>query len=648
MLNNFFLDQTLIDDTNTDVPFVPSSNESNINTIVLTPSEVHDVLKSLPIGKAAGPDGICNRVLLEASNELSIPLCKLYNASLSCCKVPTDWKEAHVTAVFKKGDPSLPNNYRPISLLNTLEKVFERLIYKHIYNHLHHNNFFTPVQSGFMPGDSTINQLTFIYDNLCKALDNGLETRVVFFDISKAFDKVWHRGLLAKLKAAGITGHLLSWFHDYLTSRTQRVVLPGATSDLVYIKSGVPQGSILGPLLFLVYINDIVYGIESNINLFADDTSLYITSDNPQSAADILQSDIVRISSWADKWLVTFNPSKSESLIVSRKRSQQLHPPLIMYDRPIIEVNDHKHLGVYLSTDCSWHSHISFMTKKAWKRVNIMRKLKHVLDRKSLEIIYISFIRPLLEYADVVWSNCTHHEMEQLEKVQIESARIATGATKLVSIETLLNEIGWVPLSERRKQHRLVLFYKMFNYLTPDYLSSFFDRNNPDSRYNLRNSENVPGIPSRTTSYFNSFLPSVIRNWNALSLDIRNATSLNTFKTHLNPIMLKTPSFYYVGTRRLQILHTRLRTKCSSLNHYLFSKGVVDNPLCSCGEIETDYHYFFNCIYLTHCRTTLFESRQDFQIDLDILLFGCELPTNEQNAFIFHCVQRFILESKRF
>ena len=189
----------------------------------------------------------------------------------------------------------------------------------------------------------------------------------------------------------------------------------------------------------MLCINDVVIDIGSNIRLFADDTSLYIIVNNPNTAAKIINSDLVKISNWARVWLVEFNTVKNEALLLSRKINRPLHPPLYMHNQQINEVQYHKHLGVYLTQDCSWHKHIDCIKEKTWTRINLMRKLKYDLDRKALEAIYISFIRPVLEYADVLWDNCTQQKKKQeLEKIQIEAARISTEATKLVSLQNYM------------------------------------------------------------------------------------------------------------------------------------------------------------------------------------------------------------------
>ena len=284
---------------------------------MLTPDEVESLLKSLVDGKASGPNGLNNKVLKELASEISEPLCSLFNYSLSLGFFPNSWKEANITPIPKKGDLSLLTNHRPVSLLNAESKVFERLVFKHLFNHLRDNNILTPLQSGFIPGDSTVNQLTFLYNTFCRALDEGKEIRVVFCDIKKAFDRVWHAGLLHKLNACGIADTFLDWFRDYLSDRRQRVVLPGVYSDWAYTKAGVPQGSVLGPLLFLIYINDIVNDIGSNIRLFADDTSLYIIVTDPDTSAELLSSDLMKLDDWAAKWLVIFQPPKTDSLVIT-------------------------------------------------------------------------------------------------------------------------------------------------------------------------------------------------------------------------------------------------------------------------------------------------------------------------------------------
>ena len=388
IINNFFHSQTLLEEQNAVLPdLYLDIIEPQLSHIVLSPNEVERVLRveTLPIGKASGPNAISNRIHRELPSELSTPLCSLLNHSLHTGCVSIFYKEANVTPVPQKGDLSIVSNYRPISLLTSEDKVFERLVFKYLYNYLHRHKLISSLQSGFMPGDSTVVSLLIF----CQTLDVGKEVRVVFCDMSKAYDRVWHSGLLLKLQAAGVTGEVLAWFKSYLSNRKQRFVLPGAVSDWSFIQTGVPQGSILGPLLFLLYINDIVHDIGSNIRLFADDTSLFIIVEDAITAAACLNNDPDKISQWAAKWMVTFNPSKTESLLISRKTNKVRHPPIFMQNHKVVEVDSHKYLGVVLSSDCSWHQHIKYITDKAWNRINIMRKLKFILNRKSLEIIYI-------------------------------------------------------------------------------------------------------------------------------------------------------------------------------------------------------------------------------------------------------------------
>ena len=230
------------------------------------------------------------------------------------------------------------------------------------------------------------------------------------------------------------------------------MVVSNSFSPWAKVTSGVPQGSILGPLLFILYINDIVSEVSGNIHLFADDTSLYVNVDTPELSASILNSDRRAKSNWSKVWLVTFNPSNTESIIFSRKKDKLQHPPLLMGDTPIATVKSHKHMGLSFSEDVKWNIHISAMVNKAWTRIELLRSLKCVLSRSSLEKMYMYFIRPRLEYAEIICDNCSVEMHNDGEAVQIEGARSATGATKLCSLY-FLNFLKWERLVIRRRNN---------------------------------------------------------------------------------------------------------------------------------------------------------------------------------------------------
>ncbi len=252
-----------------------------------------------------------------------------------------------------------------------------------------------------------------------------------------------------KLKQNGIRGGLLEWVENYLTDRKQLVTIKSTESGIKPINAGVPQGSVLGPLLFLVYVNDITENLLSITRLFADDSSLSFTTQNADDLEGIINHDLLTISAWAKQWLVTFNPNKTDAMILTlRPLVQPLH---LNFDGTEISfVENHKHLGLTLSNNGKWHTHVNNIISSSSKILGIMRKLKFRLSRNSLNQIYISYMRPILEYASVVWDGCSEYEKSALEKIQHEAARIVTGLTKSVSLYNLSKEIGWQSLSVRR------------------------------------------------------------------------------------------------------------------------------------------------------------------------------------------------------
>ena len=289
------------------------------------------------------------------------------------------WKESNVLPLHKNGDKSQPSNYRPISLLSNIAKLQERIVFKNIYNRLHGNNLLYKYQSGFLPNHSTTYQLIDIYHHVCQTFDNDQFSSMIFCDMSKAFDRVWHRDLLFKLRQHGIAGPLLKWISDYLSDRTQRVAVKSCVSSTRSVNAGVPQGSVLGPLLFLIYVNDIADSLLSLTRLFADDSSLFYSTSSILDLQGIINHDLQILSAWAKQWLVNFNPLKTEGILFTLKRMFDL--PQIFFDGiPINFVTDHKHLGLTFNNKGRWGKHIENIVTSASKIIGIMRKLKYPLN----------------------------------------------------------------------------------------------------------------------------------------------------------------------------------------------------------------------------------------------------------------------------
>ena len=299
---------------------------------------------------------------------------------LSTSIYPDMWKLANVTPIFKKGDKQLINNYRPISLLPICGKIFEKIIFNNLYNYLHLNGLITKNQSGFRPGDSTTNQLLYLVDEIHHAFDSpeSLEVRAVFLDISKAFDKVWHEGLIFKLEQNGISGGLLKLFGNYLSNRKQRVILNGSYSEYSIIKSGVPQGSVLGTLLFLICINDLESNIKSNIHFFVDNTMLFSIVKDSGISANELNHDIDIIHKWAHQWKLEFNPDPTKQateVLFSCKKSNSIHPQILFNGTVVVKMSEQKHLGLVLDSKLSFEKHLNEKIIKANKNLGIIKHL---------------------------------------------------------------------------------------------------------------------------------------------------------------------------------------------------------------------------------------------------------------------------------
>ena len=334
--SDFFSQQCKLVVNNSVLPNLTFLTNKRINHIIIEPNEIISLIRKINPNKATGSDGISGKMLLLCDDSITLPLQIIFTNILSTSIYPDMWKLANVTPIFKKGNKQLIKNYRPISLLPICGKILEKIIFSRLYTYFQSNNLITKKQSGFRPGDSTTNQLIYLVDEIHQAFDSidSYEVRAVFLDISKAFDKVWHDGLIFKLEQNGISGSLLKLIQNYLSNRKQRVVLNNYNSEYTSVESGVPQGSVLRPLLFLIYINDLETNIKSNIKFFADDTMLFSIVKNPDLSARDLNHDLVKIQNWAHQWKLEFNPDPTkqatEVLFSCKKRLPSIHQFILM------------------------------------------------------------------------------------------------------------------------------------------------------------------------------------------------------------------------------------------------------------------------------------------------------------------------------
>lgn len=662
VLNDFFSSITKTNDADFVAPPIENLNNHILNTFDIEEQEVADAFKLLNVKKANGPDEI-HPLLLTKGSDILIPIfTTLFQYCLNTSTYPALWKQANVSPVFKKGDPHNPRNYRPISLISIVGKLMERILHKHIYNHVHH--LISEHQSGFLPGRSTCTQWLKTYHEIQKSLDDGNEIVFIFLDMAKAFDKVSHKALLHKLKCFGIGGKLLDLLTSYLQNRMQRVVINGSASKWKSVCAGVPQGSILGPLFFLIFINDISIGIKVLIELFADDTFLYLISKNILRDSRILQEDLNKITLWANFWRMSFNEDKSECLLTSRKHDPS-NVVFQMNGNNLSMVETHNHLGLTLNRNGTWNDHVNLLIDRVNKRLGLLRVMRHSLDRKSLDKIYKSYIRPLLEYCDVVWDCIPEYLSDRLERVQFEALRIISGLTISCSKSKLLQETGYETLKIRRYKHRLTMLFKIRNNYYLNTLSQLL----PDipenmHQYGLRNSENYHPYRCHTNSFRNSFFPSTVLDWNLLPEQCKNSPTLQSFKNYLDRLHPKPsfPSWYTIGHRYSNIQLARLRNNCSNLNEHLYQNHIIESPYCTFhpNTIEDTYHYFFQCNKFIDQRTKMLNDiHRDLQINLPqnsnipeintkLLLFGHSNLTPDLNSFICIHVHTFITSSKRF
>ena len=443
----------------------------------------------------------------------------IYNLpALRSGKIPKEWKTAIISAVFKKGSRNIAGNYRPISLTCVLCRIMESFLKDAIMTHLLENNLLSPRQHGFINGRSTVTQLLSYLDNCSKKVANGEVVDVVYLDFQKAFDTVPYARLIKKLSSYGIDGEMLAWITEYLSDRIQIVRVNGESSKTAAVLSGIPQGTVLGPILFVIYINDILDNISSDGLLFADDAKIFRAIACKEDSLK-LQDDIARLEEWSDKWLLKFHPDKCHLLTLGKIENIMYCHRYQVGGTEIDHTFEEKDLGVVIDSELTFADHIVQKVKKANSIVGIIRRSFASLPKHTFVKLFTAFVRPHLEYGQPIWSPHLRKYIKLIEDVQIRATKLVDGFGKMEYYERL-KKLKLPTLAYRRLRGDMIETYKHFHKYDSSILPpSFCPRNRPSRAHKFQIIPVGP-LDGERGVHKNSFYCRVIDKWNSLLSDV--------------------------------------------------------------------------------------------------------------------------------
>ena len=509
-------------------PYPPIDEEN----LYAHPDQIYKLLHSLNIKKSPGPDNISPILLKTLKSEITFIMAAIFTKILQTGDIPSSFKKAHIVPIYKKDDKTNPLNYRPVSLTSLCSKLFEKITQLIIMNHLITHNILTHCQHGFRPGFSTVTQLINVIDNITQALDNNHRVDCIVTDFSKAFDVVPHSLLLLKCSNYGIRGVLLKIIENFLRGRTQQVKVDGVLSNETEVLSGVPQGTVLGPLLFLIYINDLPFNISYMAKLFADDCMLYRTVKTPADTTS-LQNDLDTVSAWCEKWKMPLNILKCSVIHFSKKLNEIL-PQYTLQNDILKPSTDIKYLGVTLNEKMNWKTHVTNTTNKAQKVINLIKRNFYKSSSDTKILCYNTLVRPTLEYASSAWSPHTQSDCVKLENINRQAARLAFKEHRREpgTMTNLLKEKNWPTLEERSTVNRLGMLHKIMHSATP-----IVDQTVQLSEYQRPRAPNDQQLirpHCRTLQRSSTFFPRSATEWNTLPQVLVDISDNKLFKRKLN------------------------------------------------------------------------------------------------------------------
>merc|ERR1711911_503815 len=412
---------------------------------------------------------------------------------------------------FKKGSKDEPGNYRPISLTSVPGKILESIIADNITAHLESNNLIKDSQHGFRSGRSCLTNLLEFFHHMFSTYDKSRAIDILYLDFKKAFDKVPHKRLLSKVRSLGIIDEVSDWIEDWLNNRQQRVVINGASSDWQNVTSGVPQGSVLGPLLFIIYINDLDLGLTSKINKFADDTKIGINAGN-NSAVIELQRDLEKIGEWSERWLMPFNVDKCKVMHIGYRNPNAEYKLL---GKKIESCSQEKDLGVTICKDLQFSKHCIDVEKKAQKLLGYVKRQFRTRKKETILTLYNALVRPHLEYAVQFWSPSLRKDIERLESVQARATKLVP-SIKHLGYQRRLERLNLYSLEKRWLRGQLIETFKILKGIDKIDHASLFTLSSNQTRTNGWKLELKRFNTSHCGNFFSYKIPSI---WNSSKED---------------------------------------------------------------------------------------------------------------------------------
>ena len=527
---------------------IPSMNTSvtkyiarSEKSIYLTPTNEEEICRIMNNFRESSPgwDAIAAKTVKPIVPYISLPLVKIINLSMEEGVFPDELKIARVIPLYKSNDPMIFSHYRPVSVLPLFSKLFKKIMYDRLIAFFDKWSILYKYQFGFRNNHSTYMALIFLMDKIISALNDGDYVLGLFLDFSKAFDTINHNILFDKLEFYGIRGNALWWLQSYLTDRYQYVEYNGVASSQKKILCGVPQGSILGPLLFLVYINDLPLVSQKLFPLmFADDTNIFIQGKDISQIQNDMNEEMIKISAWLKINKLSLNIDKTHFMLFKGKRKIRKGIEIKIDNRMINQVSETKFLGIYIDENLSWKSHIQNITKKVARATGILYKVRRILDTNTLRNLYFTFVYPYLTYCVHVWGNACKTYLTKLGKLQDKIMRIITYSTYKAHSDPLYNALKLLKIKDIHKLSIGIFMFKYINSELPDIFISMFRYRHQVYNYNTRQSHHLhlkkfkTNLGLKSVKYYGASL------WNSIHDDFVQLQTTNSFKRKYKDFLL--------------------------------------------------------------------------------------------------------------